>query len=426
MRPIAALRARLALDAPRRAADSRRRSAGMASAQAEAIPRPRDPKALATSAAWAAWAVLCALALLLAAGAAAAEDLLPQLREEILTIKKPGLFDIDLEATLYRPAGDGPFPLVIINHGKALGNPRFQARARYPSAARELVQRGYAVVIPMRQGFSKSGGSYIAGGCNVESNGRVQAADVVATLKQMSQRADIDARRVVVFGQSHGGLTTMAFGSLGLPNVAGLVNFAGGLRQKNCTAWESGLAAAMGSYAKSTSVPSLWFYGDNDSYFAPPVWRDMHARYVANGGHARLVAYGRFGVDSHQLFGSTNGVAVWLPEVEAFFRELGLPFEQKQRIALALHADAVPSETGFAALDDAAALPNASAAGRDGYAAYLRAEAPKAFALGTAGTWAWRTGSRSIAQALENCAARAKDHACKLYAVDAHVVWSAE
>lgn len=271
-----------------------------------------------------------ALTLAFMASSAAAEELLTALREEIVTIKKPGLFGIELEATFYRPAGEGPFPLIVINHGKESGNPRFQARARYPVAAGELVRRGYAVVMPMRQGFSKSQGSYIGGGCNVESNGRVQAEDVAATLHQFEQRPDIDARRVVVFGQSHGGLTTMAFGSLGLPNVVGLVNFAGGLRQENCLPWEPALAAAMGSYAKRTTAPSLWFYGDNDSYFTPAVWQDMYAQYVANGGHARLVAFGTFGNDAHRMFGTQDGTRIWLPEVEKFFGELGLPFASKE------------------------------------------------------------------------------------------------
>lgn len=351
------------------------------------------------------------------------QDLLPQLREEIVTVKKPGLFSIELEATLYRPAGEGPFPLVVINHGKALGNPRFQARARYPDAAREFVQRGYAVVIPMRQGFSKSGGSYIGGGCNVESNGLVQASDVQATLAQVSQRADIDARRVVVVGQSHGGFTTMALGSLSLPNVAGLINFAGGLRQENCNGWERALADAMGSYARKTTVPSLWFYGSNDSYFPVAVWQEMHTRYVSNGGRARMVAFGAFGSDSHQLFGSARGVPVWLPEVESFFKELGLPFEKTQNIALAAHEAEIPAETGFAEPGDVAAIPYLKVSGRSGYEQYRAGNAPKAFAIGATGAWAWKTGSHAMTQALEACAAVVTGQACKLYAVDDRVVW---
>jgi dienelactone hydrolase len=274
--------------------------------------------------------LLAAAALAFAAGTVAAQPTLAaDLREEIVLVRKPGVFGAELETTLFRPAGEGPFPLIVINHGKESGNPRFQNRARFLAATRELVRRGYAVVIPMRQGFSKSTGSYIGGGCNVESNGRVQAEDVEATLNHFAARPDIDVKRVVVFGQSHGGLTTLAVGALHLPNVVGLVNFAGGLRQEGCNGWERSLADAVASYAKSTTVPSLWFYGDNDSYFVPETWQRMHSQYLAAGGQARLVAFGSFGTDSHGMFASAKGTPIWLPEVGAFFATLGLPFAVK-------------------------------------------------------------------------------------------------
>ena len=100
------------------------------------------------------------------------------LGEQVVMVPDRGrLFSPELETTLYRPPGEGPFPIVVINHGKAAGDTRFQARFRPAGAARFFLARGYAVVAPMRLGFSKSGGSYIGGGCNVESNGRVQAED---------------------------------------------------------------------------------------------------------------------------------------------------------------------------------------------------------------------------------------------------------
>ena len=279
----------------------------------------------------AAWRIALALTAALALPQAGhAQELAAALREEIVVVDKPGLLAPSLETTLYRPRGDGPFPLVIINHGKASGDPRFQPRARYPLAARELVRRGYAVVVPMRQGFSKSGGLYVGSGCNVEGNGLAQADDVRAVLQHYAKRPDIDATRVVVFGQSHGGLTTLALGSLNLPGVIGLVNFAGGLRQEQCVAWETGLATAFGNYGRATKVPSLWFYGDNDSYWTVPVWREMLRQYTEAGGQARIVAYGPFGSDAHGMFGARAGVAIWLPEVEKFFRELGLPFDKAE------------------------------------------------------------------------------------------------
>ena len=268
---------------------------------------------------------------LLVGTAAQGEEINAALNETLLTVPKEGiLFTTKLETTIFKPAGAGPFPIVVINHGKSLGYSRHQGRYRPLMAARYFMQRGYVVVVPMRQGFSKSGGLYVGSGCNVEGNGLAQADDVRAVVQHYAKRPDIDATRVVVFGQSHGGLTTLALGSLNLPGVIGLVNFAGGLRQEQCVAWETGLATAFGNYGRATKVPSLWFYGDNDSYWAVPVWREMLRQYTEAGGQARIVAYGPFGSDAHGMFGARAGVAIWLPEVEKFFRELGLPFDKAE------------------------------------------------------------------------------------------------
>ncbi|WP_454719645.1 MULTISPECIES: dienelactone hydrolase family protein [Cupriavidus] len=251
--------------------------------------------------------------------------------EQTVMIAKPGaLFSVELETTIFKPPGDGPFPLVVINHGKAPGKPAFQPRARYTAQSAEFVRRGYVVVLPMRQGFSKSGGAYVGGGCNVESNGLQQAQDVVATLDYMVRQPYVDKSRIVVIGQSHGGLTTMAFGTIAYPGVLGVVNFAGGLRDTSCSRWEFNLVDAFGDYGRQARYPSLWLYGDNDSYWPQPLPEKFFAAYAAQAqgaaARARMVDYGTFAGDAHTLFGSRAGVPVWLPEVARFFGELGLPF----------------------------------------------------------------------------------------------------
>ncbi len=246
--------------------------------------------------------------------------------QEITITKKSGLFPVTLEATLYKPDGPGPFPLVIINHGKESGDPKFQHRYRPTRAARYFLQRGYVVVAPMRQGFSKSGGYYIGGGCNVASNGRAQAQDVAETLRFMGEQPYVDRERVLVLGQSHGGWTTLAYGaSAPPPGVRGLVNFAGGLRQESCPGWEQTLVRATADLAADVRVPSLWFYGDNDSYFAPALWQAMHKAYSEAGARARLIAFGTLGRDAHSMFASRAGEAIWQPEMTQFLQELGLP-----------------------------------------------------------------------------------------------------
>ena len=349
------------------------------------------------------------------------------LNESVQTIRKPGVFNIELETTVYKPDGAGPFPVAVINHGKASGDPRFQARYRPAQAARYFLQRGYAVVVPMRQGFSKSGGSYIGGGCNVESNGRVQAQDVKAVLEHLATQDWADRDRVVVVGQSHGGWTTLAFGLQNDPGVKGLVNFAGGLRQEGCPNWKEALAGGAASYARGTRLPSLWFYGDNDSYFDPPTFRAMHEQYTAAGGQAKLVAFGNFGPDAHHLFGSRTGSAIWQPEMNVFLGSIGMPSQPQPAFAKygVRSTVPVPPPTAFAALDDESRLPHVRDPGRAGYKTYLDKPAPRALAIAPNGAWGWGEGGDDpLRRALFNCNRTGRGE-CRLYSVDDHVVWEA-
>ena len=246
--------------------------------------------------------------------------------EVIFIPKKTLIFTLELETTVYKPPGPGPFPLVIMNHGKASGPPGLQPRYTPGWAARYFIERGYVVFVPMRTGFSKSTGGYVGGGCNIESNGLVQAEDVAATVAYAHTMNYVDSMQTLIVGQSHGGWTTLAYGAA-QPDVSvkGLVNFAGGLRQEDCIGWRLNLAKAAANYAEKTQIPSLWFYGDNDSFFSKQVYTEMFERYSKVNPRAQLVAYGMFGQDSHGLFSSKDGRAIWEPHLEKFMAQIGLP-----------------------------------------------------------------------------------------------------
>jgi dienelactone hydrolase len=348
------------------------------------------------------------------------------LGESVVMVPAGGITEPTLEVTVYRPPGDGPFPVLVVNHGRAAGHAKLQPRYRPVLAARAFVQRGWAVVVPMRQGFSQSGGSEITSGCNVHSNGLQQARSVRRTLDWVAQQPWADVARNVVLGQSHGGLTTLAYGTDPHPGTRLLVNFAGGLRQESCTAWQQNLIGAIGDYGAKATLPSLWFYGDNDSFFPPFVWQGAHARYTAAGGRAELVAFGSFGSDAHSLFGSRAGLPIWLPRLLAALDSAGLPTQLLH--ALPVAADiAAPPASGFAGLTDLERVPVRTDRARAGYQAWLAAESPRAFAIHpTQGSWAAAAGGeRPIARALANCERYAKAP-CRLYAVDDAVVWTAD
>ncbi len=354
---------------------------------------------------------------------------LPELGESIIEVSRPLLLgSVKLQVTVFRPPGEGPFPLLVFNHGKAPGDSRFQPRYRPLVLVREFLARGYVVVVPMRQGFASSGGQYISGGCNVESNGVAQAQDVKAVLDYLVQQPWVDKAHIVVGGQSHGGLTTLALGTMNYPGVRALINFAGGLRDERCPAWERGLVETGAGYGSKTTVPSVWFYGDNDSYFSPEVFRPMFQKYTAAGAPAKLVAFGPWPHgDAHSMVGQRAGLAVWVPEVEALLRQVNMPHAVHRDLTLVLHDGTAPAPSKFAAIDDVAKVPVRSEAAREGYQRFLAAESPKAFAIAPTGSWAFMYGRPDVMrQALSRCNGFAKADICKLYAVDDQVVWAAD
>jgi len=398
------------------------------------VPRAARPSALGRASAmprsWNRWLRWLALAVLVWAGVAQAQissgvpELNAALGEQVVMVPQRGkLFNAELETTIYRPVGDGPFPVALISHGKAAGDTRFQARYRPAGAARFLLARGYVVVVPMRMGFSKSGGSYVGGGCNVASNGRVQAQDIQSVLDWLAGQPWADVHQVLLIGQSHGGWTTLAAGAMELAGVKGLVNFAGGLRQPDCPGWEGTLVRAGASYAKATHVPGLWFYGENDSYFAPSVWKPLAAAYADAGASVEVVNVGRFGSDSHTLFGATAGEPLWQPKLARFMASVGLPVAVRYPEYLRAGRMAMLPATGFAALDDIEKVPYLKPGGREAYRVFLGKQMPRAFAIAPNGAWAWaEMGDDPLARALANCQRHATAP-CRLYVVDDQVVW---
>ncbi|WP_439573988.1 dienelactone hydrolase family protein [Phreatobacter sp.] len=120
--------------------------------------------------------------------------------------------------TITRPAGDGPFPGVVLLHDcSGLGPGSSGAAWRWSS---ELTRLGYVTIWP--DSFSTRG--FPGGVCSEPNRGavapRYRVADAYAALAHLRSLPFVDARRVAVMGGSHGGSTTLA-SILALPvNIA--------------------------------------------------------------------------------------------------------------------------------------------------------------------------------------------------------------
>ena len=119
-----------------------------------------------------------------------------------------GAQPFELPYMLSRPAGDGPFPGVVILHDcSGLGPRSSGAPWRWSS---ELTRRGYVTIWP--DSFTTRG--YTTGVCTETARPRVtpieRTRDAYAALRFLSGLPYVDAKRVAVMGGSHGGSSTLA------------------------------------------------------------------------------------------------------------------------------------------------------------------------------------------------------------------------
>ncbi|HZX25231.1 MAG TPA: S9 family peptidase [Woeseiaceae bacterium] len=112
---------------------------------------------------------------------------------------------LSVPAWVYKPEGEGPFPVVVSIHG----GPESQARPAFSSTYQMwLAKLGVAVVVPNVRGSAGYGKSYLA--MDNAFNREDSVRDIGALLAWIDTRPDLDADRVAVFGGSYGGYMVLA------------------------------------------------------------------------------------------------------------------------------------------------------------------------------------------------------------------------
>jgi dipeptidyl aminopeptidase/acylaminoacyl peptidase len=110
-----------------------------------------------------------------------------------------------IPAFVYRPAGEGPHPVIVNIHG----GPEGQYRPTFSSTFQLwLAKLGVAVIAPNVRGSSGYGREYLT-----LDNGRLRedsVRDIGALLDWIATQPDLDAERVAVYGGSYGGYMVLA------------------------------------------------------------------------------------------------------------------------------------------------------------------------------------------------------------------------
>lgn len=331
-----------------------------------------------------------------------------------------------IPVTVFRPQGPGPFPLLVLNHGRA-GSPLERAkplRFRYEQQARYFVGKGFVVAVPTRVGYGQAQQDdfdpEFSGGCRqpqIAPMSRAASDQVLAVVDQAHQWPGVDASRWWVAGQSVGGLTSVAVVLRAPQGLQGGINFSGGTGGnpkdrpgQPCGALQ--ITRHWQSQAAHAKVPMLWIYWQNDKYWGADIPMQWHQAYIEGGGQAEWIQLGPIEGDGH--LGFARDMDRWTPLLDRFLARWGIT-----RPAL----PPIPEAEGFAMIDELERVPVPTQQRRDLYSRFLASPSPRAFAIGPSGQAGYASGDWAVGRALGFCQART-GVTCRLYAVDDRVVWS--
>jgi dienelactone hydrolase len=210
------------------------------------------------------------------------------------------------------------------------------------STALAFAKRGYAVVMPLRRGFGETGGEFAEdpGSCghpDFERGEQAAAADVLAAYAFARTLPYVDPQRMLLAGQSAGGVVSLYAAAQRPPGLQAVLAFAAGrgadpsgLPGVPCAA--AGVAKVFAETGRAIKVPVLLYYAQNDLFFGPATSRAWYASFESGGGAAEFVLQPDFGANGHFVFSDPAGVGLWLPQVEDFLRRHHIPFDApKQR-----------------------------------------------------------------------------------------------
>jgi dienelactone hydrolase len=242
---------------------------------------------------------------------------------------------VRLEMRVYEPAAGAPSPTLVFNHGSTGSgtNPEsFTRPLDFPEVARFFVARGWAVVIPGRRGRGGSEGRYDEGFAPTRSWGyacdpvlSVAGADralrdIQAAMDSILAMPFVDRSRVVIGGQSRGGILSVAYAGQHAEQVKGVINFVGGWNGARC---QHAATINQSLFVRGARYPdeTLWLYGDEDPFYPLSHSRGNFAAFQAAGGRGSF----------HELPPEFGGHYIWkrpdrwAPIVEGYLARRGLP-----------------------------------------------------------------------------------------------------
>jgi dienelactone hydrolase len=230
-------------------------------------------------------------------------------------------------AILFRPPGEGPFPVAIVAHATSQNVLRRvqMPQPEYRALTASLVARGFAVLVPERPGHGATGGPYLEdqGGCDeadYAKAGRATADSIAVALDFMRGQSFVRRDGAVIVGHSAGAWGALALAGRNPAGVAAIVTFAPGrgghandLPNQVCAPHT--LISAATEFGKTARLPVTWLVAANDTYFSPALSRQIADAFRGGGDKVDFRVLAASGSEGHWLAETEGGVKSAAPEL---------------------------------------------------------------------------------------------------------------
>jgi pimeloyl-ACP methyl ester carboxylesterase len=243
---------------------------------------------------------------------------------------------VHLEMRIYKPSTEAKAPTLVFNHGST-GSGRdpslFTKTVDFPQLAQFFVHRGWAVVMPARRGRAGSEGEYDEGFASDRSRGYTcdpslaipgadrALRDIEAAMGAILTMPFVDRNRVVIGGQSRGGILSVAYAGQHPEQVKGVINFVGGWLGYGC---QTVSTVNQELFKRGARYPSdmLWLYGDWDQFYPLFHSRENFAAFQTAGGKGVFHEFAPPpGFGGHGIVARPD---LWASALDAYLKRQGL------------------------------------------------------------------------------------------------------
>jgi pimeloyl-ACP methyl ester carboxylesterase len=246
---------------------------------------------------------------------------------------------IRLEVVIKKPSGSGPFPLLVFNHGstgRGTDPNLFTQTYASPEIVDFFVEKGWMVAFPQRRGRGKSDGLYDEGferdralGYSCDPDRSLPGADralddIEAAVEALQQRPGVAAGPILIGGVSRGGVLAIAYAGMHPQQVLGALNFVGGWMGEGCRN-AGDINGALFQRGGKFGRPTLWLYGQHDSFYSIEHSRSNFEVFKKAGGNGEFFEYAVPGGFGHGLLWYPS---LWSGDVEKYLTAIGAPRAQ--------------------------------------------------------------------------------------------------